>query len=142
MGPIIVDWTGEMAFTGRDPEGHLVPMDAAPAVGGEGGAPRPTEVVLVALGGCTGMDVVSILKKMQQPLESFSMSIEAERAGEHPKVFTAIRMLYRFTGQGLEPEKVRRAIDLSHRKYCTVGNMLNRTATITYQMEINGERLP
>ncbi|MDI6870423.1 MAG: OsmC family protein [Bacillota bacterium] len=142
MGPIAVEWTGGMAFVGRNGEGHRISMDAAPAVGGGGAAPRPTELVLIALGGCTGMDVVSILRKMQQPLESLAMTIEADRAGEHPKVFTAVRLLYRLTGQGLDPAKVRRAIDLSLSKYCTVGNMLNKTAAISYQVEINGERLP
>jgi putative redox protein len=79
---------------------------------------------------------------MQQPLTSLSLSLEAERAAEHPKVFTGIRVIYRCTGEGLDPDKVRRAIELSHRKYCTVGNMLGKTATITYQMEINGELVP
>ncbi|MGE5554565.1 MAG: OsmC family protein [Betaproteobacteria bacterium] len=142
MGPITVEWTGGMAFAGETGEGYRVPMDAAPSAGGSGAAPRPTELVLVGLGGCTGMDVVSILRKMQQPCASFSVSIEADRAGEHPKVFTAVRLLYRLTGQGLDPVKVRRAIELSLEKYCTIANMLNKTATMTYQIEINGEPVP
>ncbi len=131
-----------MAFAGETGEGHRVLLDAAPGVGGSGAAPRPTELVLIGLGGCTGMDVVSILRKMQQPLATFTLSIEAERAGEHPKVFTSVRLLYRLTGQGLDPVKVRRAIDLSLEKYCTVANMLNKTAVFSYRVELNGELLP
>lgn len=141
MGPITVDWAGAMAFTGRTEEGHGILMDASPAVGGEGKGPRPTELLLVALGGCTGMDVVSILKKMEQPLAALTMSLEADRAADDPKVFTAIRLVYRFRGEGLNPERLRRAIDLSLDKYCTVGNVLNKTATITYKVEVNGEAL-
>lgn len=139
MDPVVVEWTGEMSFGGQTGEGHQVRMDAAPAAGGAGAAPRPTELLLLGLGGCTGMDIVSILKKMQQPLNTLSMEIEAERASEHPRVFTAIKLLYRVTGEGLDPDKVRRAIDLSLNKYCTVGNILNRTAPISYQLELNGQ---
>lgn len=141
MAAVTVNWTGGMAFEGLTGEGHRVALDAAPAVGGSGAAPRPTELVLIGLGGCTGMDVVSILRKMQQPLESFAMKIEADRSAEHPKVFTAIRLLYRLTGEGLQPEKVRRAIELSLEKYCTVANMLNKTARVSYAAEINGQKL-
>ncbi len=141
MGPIVVDWAGDMAFEGRTEEGHEIRMDAAAAAGGSGSGPRPTELVLLGLAGCTGMDVVSILRKMEQPLDSLAMRVEADRSGEHPRVFTAIRLLYRLTGQGLRPEKIRRAIDLSLSKYCTVGNMLNKTAVITYQVELNGDML-
>ncbi|MGE5509332.1 MAG: OsmC family protein [Chitinophagales bacterium] len=141
MDPIRVEWKQRMAFTGHSSEGHEVGMDASAASGGDGQAPRPTELVLMGLGGCTGMDVVSILAKMQQPLRSLEIAVEADRADEHPKVFTAIRLLYRVAGEGLELEKVRRAIDLSLDKYCTVGNVLNKTAAITYEIELNGERM-
>lgn len=139
MEPVTVDWTQGMAFTGRSSEGHLVGMDASAANGGSGQAPRPTELVLMGLGGCSGMDVVSILAKMQQPLQSLQITMAAERASEHPKVFTEVRLLYRVKGEGLELQKVQRAIDLSLDKYCTVGNMLNKTARFTYQIELNGE---
>jgi putative redox protein len=142
VGPIVVEWTGGMAFVGETGEGHRVLLDAAQSVGGAGAAPRPTELVLIGLGGCTGMDVVSILRKMQQPLASLAMSIQAERAGEHPKVFTAVYLVYRLTGEGLEPVKVRRAVALSLEKYCTVANLLNKTAVLSYRIELNGELLP
>lgn len=128
--------TGGMQFVGRAGSGHAVLLDAAPDVGGEDSAPRPMELVLIGLGGCTGMDVVSILRKMRLNWERFEILLEAERAPDHPKVFTKIHLIYRIWGEVPE-EKLKRAIELSLGRYCSVTAMLRRTAEITYDYEIN-----
>ena len=107
-----VSWTGGMAFEGRGPSGHTVLLDAAAESGGENRGSRPMELLLVALGGCTGMDVVSILKKMKQEITGFRISVQGERAPEHPKVYTDITLTYSLTGPALDPGKVARAISL------------------------------
>lgn len=136
-----VKWEGGMKFRGEAQSGHQVLMDAAEQGGGKNEAPRPTELVLMGLGGCTGMDVVSILEKMRIPFDSFQVDIEGDRAEDHPKVFTEIRMNYRIWGKEIPREKFERAVTLSQERYCTVSNMLNKTARITYQLEINGEKV-
>ncbi len=113
-------------------------MDASPAIGGSGKGPRPMELLLMGMGGCTGIDVVSMLKKQRQELQDFDMEIEATRADKPPRVFTNIHIRYLLTGD-LDPEKVRRAIELSKEKYCSASIMLGKTATITYSYVVNGK---
>ncbi|MER3469242.1 MAG: osmotically inducible protein OsmC [Thermoflexus sp.] len=103
-------------------------MDAAPDVGGTDQGPRPMELVLVALAGCTAMDVLSILRKKRQPLEGFAMEVRGERAAEHPRVYTEIDVLYVVKGS-VDPQAVVRAIELSATKYCSVSAMLRKTAS-------------
>lgn len=98
---------------------------------------RPVELILHALAGCSGMDVISILNKMKQPVEKFWIEVEGERANEHPKVFTKIQITYYFQGKGIEPDKVERAIQLSHDKYCSVSAMLKNACEITSSYRIN-----
>ncbi len=125
-----VTWEGKRALRGETASGHAVLMDAAPAAGGEDRGPRPMEMALL----------VSILEKMRQPVTAMEVSLEGERAGEHPKVFTAIRVVFRLRGEGLDPAKVERAVRLSAERYCSVGNMLNKTASMEYAYEVNGVR--
>ncbi|MFN3928112.1 MAG: OsmC family protein, partial [Thermoflexus sp.] len=101
--------TQGMKMEAVTPSGHTVVMDAAPDVGGTNQGPRPMELVLVALAGCTAMDVLSILRKKRQPLEGFAMEIRGERAPEHPKVYTDIDLLYIVKGN-VDPQAVVRAI--------------------------------
>ena len=131
-----VKLAGGMQFVGRAESGHAVLMDAAAGVGGEDTAPRPMELVLIGLGGCTGMDVVSILRKMRLNWERFEILLEAERAPDHPKIFTKIHLVYRIWGE-VPQEKLKRAIELSLERYCPVTAMLRRAAEITYDYEIN-----
>lgn len=133
-----VEWKGSMAFEGKGDSGHNVLLDAAPKVGGEDKGPRPMEVLLYSLGGCTGMDVVSILKKMRMDVESFNMEITAQRAPEHPKRYTHININYQFTGNNLDETKIRKAINLTQETYCSVSKSLN--SEITYSFEMNGEK--
>ncbi len=135
-----VVWRGDMSFAGETASGHLLVLDAAPEAGGANAGPRPMELLLLALGGCTAMDVIAILRKMRQPVESFEVNVEGDRAPDHPKVFTALRLYYRLRGEGLEPAKVEKAIRLSADRYCSVGNMLDKAARIEYAFEVNGER--
>jgi putative redox protein len=109
-------------------------MDASVDVGGSDRGPRPTELLLSAVGGCTGIDIVSILKKMQQPLTGLRITVSGERAEEHPRRFTHVKLHYVVTGDGLSEERVARAVELSVEKYCSVLSSLN--AEVTYDFEV------
>jgi putative redox protein len=129
-------WKGKMVFEGKTESGHSVLMDAKPEVGGEDKGPRPMEFLMVSLGGCTAMDVVSILKKMRTDLESMTIKIDSERALEHPKIFTKINIEYNLTGKDIKEENVKKAIELSQEKYCSVTAMLREKAEITCKWNI------
>lgn len=131
-----IKWLGKMAFTAKSDSNHWIPMDASPEVGGENGGSRPLELLLQGLGGCTGMDVVSILQKKRVALTDFAMEIQAERAEEHPKVFTKIHLKYIFYGKDIKSKDVEHAIELSEMKYCSASAMLRHTAEITTSYEI------
>jgi len=109
-------------------------MDAAPEVGGEDTAPRPMELMLIALGGCTGLDVISILNKMRTPPRSLEISITARRADEHPKSVQHAHL--RYTSQGVPEENLRKAVELSHERYCSVSHSMGA------QLETSVEALP
>ena len=131
-----VRWTVGMRFDGLAESGGTMTMDARPEHGGEGAGPSPMETVLLALGGCTGMDVISILVKMRAPLAGLEIAIAADRADEHPRVFTRIALEYVFVGDGLRPEQVSRAVELSQERYCSVSAMLRKAAPLTYSWRI------
>lgn len=131
-----VNWKGKMAFEGKSESGTTLLLDASPQVGGESKGQTPMEAVLTALGGCTGIDVVSILNKMRIELDTFNLEIDAERAEDHPKVFTKINIHYNLTGKDLDEGKVRKAVNLTQDKYCSVSKSLK--AEITYTFAING----
>ena len=128
-----------MTFAALAESGHWTVMDSDAELGGRAGATKPLELVLMGLAGCTGMDVVSILKKMRVDYQNLTIDVEAERAGEHPKVFTAITVVYRFRGQNLDTAKLQRAVDLSAEKYCAVSAMLGKTAQITHRIEVEAD---
>ena len=127
----------KMQFVANSESGHAVLMDATLNGGGMGTAPSPMELVLLSLGGCGGMDVVSILKKMRVKWERFEILFESERASEHPKVFTKIHLIYRIWGDDIPEENLKKAIDLSQERYCSVAAMLRGSAEITYDYRIN-----
>lgn len=128
-----VIWNGKMSFTGTADSGHKVEMDAAAAVGGEDQATRPKELILEGLAGCTAMDVVSILRKMQLNPESFRIETEAEVTEEHPKVFTKIHLKYFIKGE-IPEDRMKRAVELSQDLYCGVSAMLRKNSPITYEI--------
>jgi len=127
----VVTWEGARRFTGSTPEGRESRFDIPVDKGGEGSAPSPMEVVLHAHAACGALDVVAILEKMRCPPESVRVEIEAERAENHPRVFTAIRLRYVVSGDVPE-KKLARAIELSSRTFCSVGAMLGATAEISH----------
>ena len=131
-----VSLTGELTFTGESGSGHKVIIDSATDVGGLDSGPRPMELILLGLGGCTSIDVVMIMRKARQQISDCVVEIEAERADEVPKVFTRIHLHYILKGVDLSERHVERAISLSAEKYCSVSRMLEKTAVITHDYEI------
>jgi putative redox protein len=132
-----VKWVpGGMSFVAETGSGHVLAMDGAPDGGGRNLAPRPMETVLAGTGGCTAYDVVLILRKSGQLVTGCDVVIKAERAGTDPKVFTSIHMHWIVRGRDLKPNLVESAIRLSHQKYCSASAMLEKTATITHDYEI------
>ncbi|KXD14185.1 OsmC family protein [Pseudomonas aeruginosa] len=132
-----IQWAGEAMFLGESGSGHVVVMDGPPDHGGRNLGVRPMEIVLIGLGGCTNFDVVSILKKARQPVESCEAFLEAERADEEPKVFTKIHVHFVVKGRGLKETQVKRAVELSAEKYCSASIMLGRGGVeITHDYEI------
>ncbi|MEN9448498.1 MAG: hypothetical protein RJA25_1788 [Bacteroidota bacterium] len=119
----------------KNEQGITVDMDGSPEIGGENLGARPMQMILMALGGCTSMDMLSILKKMREDVKGYKVNVEAERATEHPMVFTKIHIHYILEGN-LKKENVEKAIALSMDKYCSVTHMLNKTADITHSYEI------
>ena len=132
-----IQWAGEAMFLGESGSGHVVVMDGPPDHGGRNLGVRPMEMVMIGLGGCTNFDVVSILKKARQPVESCEAFLEAERADEEPKVFTKIHVHFVVKGRGLKEAQVKRAVELSAEKYCSASIMLGRGGVeITHDYEI------
>ena len=117
-------------------KGYVVFDSPKEELGGTNGGPAPMEMVLRALTACTGMDVISILNKMKQDVRSFEVHAEGERVDEHPKVFKEIKITYIVRGKNLNPDKVKRAVELSQEKYCPVSATLKHTAKITYDIVI------
>ncbi|MBN2812804.1 MAG: OsmC family protein [Bacteroidales bacterium] len=133
---INVKWTGGMAFEAELNE-HKVLLDAGPEVGGNNAGPRPKPMLMVSLAGCTGMDVISILKKMKVEVSDFNVKVDATLTDEHPKYFTSIHMIYEFWGKELPEDKIRRAIELSQEKYCGVSATLKKTVQLSYEIKLN-----
>lgn len=131
----IVTWQSNMAFEATI-NGHQLIMDADTSVGGQNLGPRPKILLLAGLGGCTGMDVVSILAKMKIVPEKFWMDISAKLSDEHPKVFNHIKLVYYFKGENLEYEKLEKAVNLSKDRYCGVSAMLSKTAEMQIEIKI------
>jgi len=118
-----VKWNGKRQFVGWDEVGHGVVMDSKPEFNGDGSGARPLELVLYALGGCTGMDIISILEKKRQRVTDFALNITGTQREDFPKIYTDITVEYVVTGIGVEPAAVARAIELSEDKYCSVKGM-------------------
>jgi len=131
-----ITWINGRAFLGESGSGHAVVMDGAAEAGGRNIGVRPMEMLLLGLGGCTAFDVVMILEKAREKVTGCEVSLEAERAGEEPKVFTAVKMVYTLTGKGLKPAVVERAVRLSEEKYCSATAMFRHTAEITSEWRI------
>lgn len=128
-------WIDGMAFE-AEMDGHKIVIDAAPDVGGQDRGPRPKPLLLLALSGCTGMDVIYILKKMRQSPTWFNVKVEGEMTEEHPKHYDKIGLVYQFKeDDGLDPKKVERAVQLSQESYCGVSAMLGKVAKLDHRIE-------
>ncbi len=122
----------EIDFAGS----HRITVDGAGQFGGQNLGPQPMHLLLAALGGCTGMDVISILRKMRQPVEAYRIEVEGEQAEEHPKVFTSITIKHIVTGD-VDEERLVHAIELSNTKYCPAHAMLGTVAQINTEYQIS-----
>ena len=142
-----VSWTGGlntrsgMGFVAETGSGHVLAMDGAPDAakpenGGQNLAPRPMELLLAGMGGCTAYDVVLILKRGRHAISTCTVQVQADRAEQDPKVFTRINMHFVVSGKALPDQAVERAIALSHEKYCSASIMLGKTAQITTSFEV------
>jgi len=127
-------WTGGMAFD-ADVMGKSILMDASAEDGGKDSGARPKPLLLAALAGCSGMDVVSILAKMREPLTWFNERVEAEVAEEHPKRYLNMKIIYEFkASDGLDPAKVEKAVSLSQEKYCGVSALFQLAIPVEWEI--------
>jgi putative redox protein len=123
-------------FAAKAGSKHWVMIDTKVEAGGNDGASTPKELVLMALAGCTSMDVISILKKKKSPVIGYECNVKGNEREEHPRIFTEIHIEYVFYGDGIKPEDVERAIELSVTKYCTVSAILSASAKLTHSYMI------
>ena len=132
-----ISWKGNMQFIGQDRYGHEVLMEASPQYGGDGKGITPMEMLLAALGGCAGIDIVTMLKARGQNLASYDVAIEGVRRDEHPKTFREIEVKFTFGGQ-LDRAIVDRVVSITMTKLCPIAHMLDRTSSLKWSYEIIG----
>ena len=132
---ISLDWNEAMSFE-TTLNGHKIVVDADEAVGGKNTGPRPKPLLLVALAGCTAMDVISMLGKMRVQPEAFRVEVDGELTEEHPKIYHKLHVCYVFRGNDLPMDKLQKAVNLSQEKYCGVSAMLSKAAAITHDIVI------
>ncbi len=128
-------WQEKMRFN-ADVNGHQVVLDAPGPLGTDQG-PSPKTLALTSIGGCTAMDVVSLLKKYRQVVKKFTLHVESELTSEHPKVFSKVQLTYNLDGE-IDPEKALEATRLSMTKYCGVSAMFSKSVPLTYEVIVNG----
>jgi len=133
-----VKWNKNMSFT-AEIEGHKINMDTAPEFGGENSGVRPKPLILAALGGCTSMDMVSILKKMRVEFDSINVIVDGMLTEEHPKHYHEMTVTYELTGKEINADSVKKAVSLSEERYCGVSHMLRKALEIKSLIKINGE---
>lgn len=130
-------FVGDEAFVGESPSGHAIVTSFSHD---KSSAPTPMELVLIALGGCTGADVVGILEKKRQRVTGYEIEVRAERRAEHPRIYTSIEVIHKVRGRSVDERAVAHAIELSETKYCSVSAMLAASAKITTRYEIENEQ--
>jgi len=134
---IDVNWTGDLSFE-TEVNGHRIVMDAKTEAGGKDQGPRPKPLMMVALAGCTGMDVASLLKKMRIEVESFTVRVEGELTETHPKQFISMHIIYAFKGKDLPMDKLKRAVELSQETYCGVSATYKKAMKLSYEIKVTG----
>lgn len=136
---VVVTLDEQMTFRARDERGLQIVMDAADDAGGRRNGPSPMELLAMALGGCTGMDVIAILRKMRQDVTGYEIRVTGPRADEHPRVFTSMSVEHVVRGRSLNPANVRRAVELSATRYCPASAMLGRAAPLAHRYRLLDE---
>ena len=129
-------WKENNTFS-TDIDGHDVVIDLGEDQGGQNKGPRPKKLLLASAAGCTGLDVVEMLRKMRIDLKGFDISVDAEMSDEHPKQYKSIKLLYEFTGEELPEKKIERAVKLSFENYCGVLAMYKSAVPVSYEVKIN-----
>ena len=129
-----ITWVQDALFVGESGSGHTITMDGSPDDGGHNLAARPMEMVLIGMGGCTAIDVASMLRKQRQDVRDIIVELEAERATDFPKVFTSVKLIYRVRGKKLNKALVERAVSLSDEKYCSATAMIRKSAEVTHEI--------
>ncbi len=132
---INLEWLEKMAFK-TIVNGHELILDASEEGGGQDRGPRPKILMMVALAGCTGMDVVSILKKMRVEVEAFNVRVEGELTDEHPKHYTSMKVIYEFKGKDLPMDKLEKAVNMSEEKYCGVNAVYKKAMDVSTEIRI------
>jgi putative redox protein len=128
---VVVRQVHGITFAGKSDSNHWVVMDGPEIFDGAASGPRPKELILIALGGCTSSNIIPILKKKRVPLDGFEVRLRGTVREEHPQIYTDIAIEYTFYGDGIDPKDVERAIELSTTKYCAVSAMLKGNVNIT-----------
>lgn len=132
---ISLKWMDNLAFE-VNVDGHKITIDAKTEVGGTDKGPPPKPLMMVALAGCTGIDVASLLKKMRVEFEEFNVKVEGDITEEHPKHFSGMHIIYEFAGKDLPVDKIKKAIELSQDKYCGVSATYKKTMDLSYEIKI------
>lgn len=132
---VSLNWKGGMEFE-SSLDNHKIILDTTTEWGGSDNGPSPKKLMLVALAGCTGMDVVSLLKKMHISYTGLSISVEATLTEEHPKQYNSMHLIYEFEGDNLSLEKLQKAIDMSLDRYCGVAAVYKKVMPLTYEIKI------
>jgi len=132
---VTAKWLNNMAFE-AEANGHKIVLDAESEVGGENRGPHPKPFMLAALGGCTAMDVISILQKMRVKVEKFNVHVEGELTEEHPKQFYKMHVVYEFTGKNLPMDKLKKAVELSEERYCGVTAVYKKVMELTSEIKV------
>jgi putative redox protein len=131
----LLSWKGDMEFE-TDLNGHKLTIDAGEQSGGHDKGPRPKVLMLTSLAGCTGMDVISILRKMKVEPDEFNVRVDANVTEEHPKHYNKIHLIYEFRGKDLPEKKLKKAIELSQDKYCGVSAVYREAIELTYEIKM------
>lgn len=125
-----------MRFDAETGSGHRLTLDTTDITGGGNAGSSPMELLLTALAGCSGMDVISILRKMRQDVTAYAVEVRGTQVDEHPRIYAAITVEHTVTGRDLNPELVNRAVELSATRYCPVGATIGRATPITHVVQI------
>lgn len=131
-------WKGKMKFEAVL-DGHTIVVDAPVEAGGEDLGPRPKKLMMLALAGCTGMDVVSLLNKMRVEFDDFNITVDANVTDEHPKQYDAMHIIYRFKGKNLPMDKLQKVVEMSQEKYCGVSAAYKKGMNVTWEIVVTPE---